>query len=344
MSGFSVSYSGLADAELHLHEVYLAVNDVSTRLYTTANKAASVKSLENKGYVKTIRVHGLHAYDVGDQVKMQGESLQSIGGTYSRTERRILGHLSELASVEAGFSRSSGTIARHARESHEPFEVHYGLGRMLEDAVIYREARAKYIQAARYWRSTEGSRIVKGVVEKLLGKEGMKNPVVKGAIETVNKTTERWEDLFHGALNITNPESLKSGAMALAGAVGLGGFAQMVPRYQNMTDAIASRTVEIAKSGHPAKAVGYAVAGSALATGQFVADNVYNSGKFVLNGFTRAVFKDASAGSSGAENASWNIVKRYTKKSYGLAEGGLEKGFTAIGDWCWSRLDNAFGL
>ncbi len=344
MSGFSVSYNGLADAELHLHEVYLAVNDVSARLYTTANKAASVKSLENKGYVKTIRVHGLHAYDISDRIKMQGESLQSIGGTYSRTEKRILGHLSELASVEAGFSKSSSVIARNAQKAHEPFEVHYGLGRALEDSIGYREARAKYIQGARYWRSTEGSRIVKGAVEKLLGEKGMENPVIKGAIETVNKATEEWEDIFHGAFNATNPESLKSGAMAVAGMMGLGGFANMVPRYQNMTDAISNRSAEIAKSGHPVKAVGYAVAGSALATGQFVADGVYNLGKAIFNGFTKAVFKDASTGSSGTEKASWNIVERYTKKSYKLAGGGLEKGFTAIGDWCWSRLDGAFGL
>ena len=329
MSGFSVSYSGLADAELHLHEVYIAVNNVSAKLYTIANKTGGVRSLENKGYVKTIRAHGLHAYDIGEQIRKQGRSLQTIGSTYSGTERRILGHLSELSSVEAGFSKSSGAIARRAIEGHERFKRRSNVGREIEDTSTYREIRAKVIQEARYWRSTKGRKLVEKCLKGLFGDKAMDNPIIQAVIETANGAVEYFEDITNGFLNITNPDAVKKSLEAVGGILGLSGFINMAPRYLKMTDAFSRRAGKIAKSGHPIKALVYTAAAGALETAQVIGDLAYNASTFALNIIAK------KRKSSKASKASEGI---------GVIDSTLRQGMTAFGDWCWSGLDSAFGL
>lgn len=345
MAKFSVNYAGIADAESRLAQLSKRVDGVASDLYSTAGLVSGVPSLENKGYAKALREHGLGVREQAEALRGQGMSLGDIGRTYSSSERSVLEHFSDRVS-KGSFMPASIDVLDKALANHMSYQNQYGFGRALDEE-LSSTARTgmEMIERFRYWRSTAGSDFVKKWAEKILGEDGLENVVVKEAIEDLNKKVEDVEDVIGMFSNLSNPDALAKGGSALAGFLGIKGFTDMIPRYSNMTDAINTRAAEMAAQGDTAKAVCYALSSTTLATFQFVGDAAWNSAKFVFDKASGNIFKQGGkAAGRAVERASWEVVKNSTKKASSLEQEGLEGYFTQFGDWCWSRLNGAYGV
>lgn len=357
MAKFSVSYSGIANVEGRLHQLFKKVDGISNNIYTAANKISKAKSLENKGYAATVREHGRKTSEEASAIGTQGSNLNKIGDAYSDTERRVLELLDE-AITRGSFSSESAGIVRDALKTHRIYQRNDNVGRTVDD-ILGGGARGTkdLVEQFRYWRSTTGSDWVKKGTEWLFGENGLENPVVSEAIKDINKEIEKYENIVNGALNFTNADARAEGVKALAstklmkllGVGNIGGFLDMVPRYADYFDAISNSASEIWAQGDKAKAVCYTMSAATLTTFQFVGDAAYNSAKYLVSTVTSDFFGDGmEAAKKGKASKriirSWEIGKEGTGKVRSMSEDGIEGYFDAFGDWCWSRLDEAYGI
>lgn len=322
MAKFSVNYAGIANTESRLHQLYQRIDDVSHDVYAAANKTSGAKSLENKGYVRALRERGLAIQDQASEINVQGKGLADIGLAYSQTERRVLDLLSGVV-ARGGCSSESAAIVSDALAAHRLYQRNDNAKRTLEESV-FEPARNLQgtIESFRYWRSTKGSKMVKDFLKKVGDKDGNVETLSHDVIKDINKKIEGFEDVLGAVLNPTNPDAIKKGGEALSGMMGLGGFTSMFGRYATMTDAISKRTSEIAAQGDTGRAVCYALSATTLATFQFAGDGIYNTGKYLLK----------------------NIKFKGPGKSESVETGLLEDYMAKFGDWCWSRLDSAYGV
>ena len=354
MSDFSVTYAGLMDAEEQLYLAIQCLQDACATLFIAANKVADVPSLSDKGYARKIR---LCTQNTEMTVKELGRSRTGLGliaQRYSSAEKHVLQTLSDQA-ASGNLSEKSSEYIDKAIESHQTPTVHNSVGRTI-DEVLYDEEASDAIERGRYWRSTTGSDMVRKAVKATLGESGMDSYVVKEAIDDLNTFVEGWEDISYALLHPLNQDARFAGYSALAGMTGLGGFAAELPRYTKMGNAISDRVAQINAEGHPAKAVAYGMAASTLEFVQLTGDSVYNASKFLTKQHIGKIF-DAEKGGKLRKNASKTSRKDYARRTRGLKAASevndkavgfttdvLEGWFTDAGDWCWSRLDSAFGL
>lgn len=353
MSTFAISYAGVDEVQSKLRELSRQIEDVGHDLYSTANDAGNVASLADEGYGGKIRSQSKDVVQTGEEVGSAALCLKSIVPLYSDTEKRIISNLNDVVSSTEGFSGESLAIVNGALVNYRGAQGYDESLNLLEYMEERFDSLKSSIEGFRYWRSTEGSKMVQKAVQAVLGKNGMNNPIVQEAIGLLNAKVEPCEDLVYAVINPTNPSALKRGAEAVVGALGFGGFAKEVSRYSKMTDAISDRAGEIAASGHMGKAIAYGVAATCLETVQFVGDSAYNSFKYISDAWIDDAFKVKKPRKNASEavqkqyakdkrEANWG--KKATKKGIGTITGVLEDSFTDIGDWCWSRLDGAFGL
>ncbi len=345
MAQFSVSYAGVADVESRLGQLFKLVDGVASDLYSTAGLVDGLPSLENKGYARTLREHGLGTREQAEVLRTQGENLADIGHTYSSSELSVLKHLSERLSTY-GFSAESIGALDNAIAGHTSFRAEYGLGRALDhEFSAYGRTGMEAIERFRYWRSTEGSDLVEKWVKKALGDEGMDNVVISEAIKDLNKQVEGFEDVIGMFGNFSNPDAMQKGGLALAGYLGIRGFVEMIPRYVDMGDAISNRAGEMWAQGDKGKAVCYALSSTTLGTFQFMGDAAWNSAKYVFGKASGNVFKVKTKDMDPSpEKRAYDVLENGTKKASSLEQGGLEGYFTQFGDWCWSRLNGAYGV
>lgn len=356
MANYSVSYGGIANMESRIHQLAMKVDGISNDLYTAANKVGNAKSLENKGYATMVRKQCELTSRDADALARQGAQLTAIGETYEQTERRLLEALDTLVS-QKGFSGTSAQVVQHALKTHRAYQRNEDAHRKVDDVLGGASRKVKdAVEAFRYWRSTTGSKWVKKGSEFFLGEGALGDPVVSEAIKDVNKDIEKYEDIINGVLNFNNPDARARGAKALARtklmkALNIGslsGFIDMVPRYADMTDAVSNRGAEMWARGDKGKAICYALSATTLMSVQFAGDAVYNSGKYLVGVVTKDFFSDKIDAEKKAKAGkkilrSWNVVKEGADKGISMGEGGLEGVFTTFGDWCWSRLDDAYG-
>lgn len=323
MAKFSVNYTGIANVESRLHDLYRRTDQIAGDLSIAAKKVSKAKSLENKGYYTAVLGNGVEVGEDADVIRVQGLYLDDIGHEYSRTEKRVLELLSDRVS-SGGFSSESAAIVQDALKTHRAYQRDNSVKRILEDTFDTQTIRGGF-QRFRFWASTTGKEWVDKVCKVIPG--GIDDAIINGAIEGAKKKWEEFEDIYSAVCNPTNPDALATGGRALAGMLGLGGFADMVPRYSDMTDAISNRVVETWQRGDKGKAVCYALSSTTLMTFQFMGDAVYNAGDFFLNMVTLGGYKR---------------VKKAAKLTH-VTE-AVDNFFTGIGDWCWSRLDSAYGV
>ncbi len=324
MAKFSVNYSGIANAESRLHGLYRSIDSIAADLHTAANKVEQAPSLENKGYATAVRGNGVEVGEDADTIRIQGLELDSVGQTYSRTEKRILQLLSERVS-SGGFSDESVSIVQDALDTHRTYQRDNSGKRALEDTFDSQGIRGG-VQRSRFWLSIKGREMVDKGLEMIPGT--IDDTIVNGALEEAGKKWRRFEDVVVAVSNPSNPDAVASGGRAVLDMMGLGGFADMVPHYEDMRDVVSERVQGLWTQGDKGKAVCYMLSASTLMTFQFMGDAAYNSSELLINTLTHGAYKK---------------VKKVAK-NVPVLRGGVADVFDGVEDWCWSHLDCAYGL
>lgn len=283
MGYFKVDCDAVGDLASRLARLSSELESLSDETWSVAHSVARNETLNTLGYASMIReVSGVienHAKDT--QKKATG--LESVVELCQSSVVKVAKAL-ENEEEAADISYANPMMARFALTTAIPDSVKQALIEEGEILVKNSKEVKKLMDDSRLWRSTEGSKHINKLYERLDEIHPLLKELVEEKVEEYNKKLANYEDMLKGALSPSNPGALALGGKAFLDEAGFGWLPQVGERLKKQTDFYVERGAQQIREGNVLKGIGTAIGGSLASFGDMVIDTTARTIKTVAKG------------------------------------------------------------